>query len=275
MVIRLTWLVPVVAAAIAGLLWRRTRWPLVALAVLVLSLAPMLGLSRFDFQRYSTVADRYAYFAMLAPAMLLAAAAARAGGSRVLALALAGVIVVALAVGSAFQLRHWHDDGRFFALVASRNPDSLLLRFYRAEQLVAQNHPSEALDIYRATLEDEPNQPRVLFTMGKLCLRLNRVDDAIAHFQRAAELSPNDARVLTALGVALAQRGNGEEALAALQHAVASNPGDADAHLKLAIVFMGFQRGQEARREFEEVIRLNGNVAAARRGLSALNQMPR
>lgn len=45
--------------------FRRSRFALVILAIFVLALAPVLGLVPFSYQRFSTVADRYAYFAVL------------------------------------------------------------------------------------------------------------------------------------------------------------------------------------------------------------------
>jgi Flp pilus assembly protein TadD len=274
MVVRLTWLAPAGVTALAALAWRRTRWPLVALAVFVLALAPMLGLSRFDYQRYSTVADRYAYFAMLAPAMLFAAAVSR-WGSRGVAVLAGVVVVIALAATTAIQVTHWHDDDRFFAFVAARNPDSLLLRVRQAQQLAQQNRPTDALDAYDAALAIEPNQPRVLYNMGNICLQLNRLEEAIGYFQRAGDLSPNDSRIFSNLGIALAKSGRSGEALVALGRALEANPSDPNAHLNAAILLAQLGRYDDARQHYQEVIRLHGNVAAAERGLATLDQLPR
>jgi Flp pilus assembly protein TadD len=233
----------------------------------------MLGLSRFDYQRYSTVADRYAYFAMLAPAMLLAVVVSRWWTRGVAALA--GLVVLALAVTTAVQVRHWRDDDRFFAFVAARNPDSLLLRVRQAQQLAQQNRPTDALDAYSAALAIEPNQPRVLYNMGNLCLQLNRLDEAIGYFQRAGDLSPDDSRIFSNLGIALARSGRSGEALVAFGRALEADPSDASAHLNAAILLAQLGRFDDARQHYQEVIRLHGNVAAAERGLAALDQLPR
>ncbi len=60
----LTWIVPIVLIAAAAVLFRRSVKPLVASALFVVALVPMLGLLPFDFQAYSTVADHYAYLAL-------------------------------------------------------------------------------------------------------------------------------------------------------------------------------------------------------------------
>ncbi|MDH7570696.1 MAG: hypothetical protein QHJ73_14035, partial [Armatimonadota bacterium] len=68
----LTWLAP---AVLGVLVWRgRARRPmlLAAAALFSLGLLPVLGFVPFIFQQFSTVADRYAYLALLGPAVALA-----------------------------------------------------------------------------------------------------------------------------------------------------------------------------------------------------------
>src|SRR2546427_6732167 len=59
-------------------LWRK-RWTLLlaSLAVFIVGVLPVSGLIPFDFQRVSTVADRYLYLSMLGPAMAAASLLAR------------------------------------------------------------------------------------------------------------------------------------------------------------------------------------------------------
>jgi hypothetical protein len=47
-------------------------WLIVAFAVFVVALLPVLGLTPFNVQMISTVTDRYLYLAMLAPALAVA-----------------------------------------------------------------------------------------------------------------------------------------------------------------------------------------------------------
>lgn len=102
-VVRLTWLVPIVIVVLAVVL--RRRWLFVTLVILFATLAPNLGFVLFNFQRYSTVADRYFYSAMMVMAWLVAAAIQRSRSRAVIATAI--VVVLALATGSSLQLRKW------------------------------------------------------------------------------------------------------------------------------------------------------------------------
>ena len=53
----------------SALLWKRTRAPAVLTAIFTLALLPVLGLTLFTYQKFSTEADRYAYLALFAVAL--------------------------------------------------------------------------------------------------------------------------------------------------------------------------------------------------------------
>ncbi len=76
-----TWLVP--AAVAAGLWAMRRRWRvgMVGALMAVIPLLPVLGLVKFDFQFYSTVADHYLYLPMLGVALAAGSALTWAAAS--------------------------------------------------------------------------------------------------------------------------------------------------------------------------------------------------
>jgi protein O-mannosyl-transferase len=114
-----TWLVP---AAIAGVLVWRPRRELVAAALLVcLCVAPVLGLTRFMFQFYSTVSDHYLYLAMLGPAL---AAAWLAMNHPKFARPAALVLIGLFAVKSFAQAGTWKDDESLFTHTLAVTPTS-------------------------------------------------------------------------------------------------------------------------------------------------------
>ena len=69
-----TWLTPAMRGRTACVYRKRFPFLLPALAVFVVGVFPVLGLTPFAFQRFSDVADRYVYLAMLGPALAVAAA---------------------------------------------------------------------------------------------------------------------------------------------------------------------------------------------------------
>jgi Flp pilus assembly protein TadD len=270
----LTWIVPAVVLLIGAIVWRTTRWPLIAMLVFLAALAPMLGLAPFDYERYSTAADRYLYFAMLAPAMLLAWGLSKAHARRwatVAATATAAVLCAALAVGSALQLRQWSDSRTLFSYELRGNATSLAAHAVFGFLAAAEHRPDAAIEQYNEALKTNPGDPLVLFNMGNVYLRTGRSADAIACYEQAAKANPTEDKLLSNLGIALAQSNRGAEAVDALNRALALNPRNADAHLNLAIILASGGDAANARQHFQEVIRLHGNVAAAKRGLAFLN----
>lgn len=121
--VRATYLITFALFAAAWL--ARKRWPVVVtgFAIFVVALLPTTGIVPFTFQYYSTVADRYAYLAMLGPVLVVAACISKvpakwaiSGGSAVLSL---------LAVLSVLQLRHWRDDWQLAVHTVQINPVSI------------------------------------------------------------------------------------------------------------------------------------------------------
>jgi hypothetical protein len=97
-------------AATAGIVVvTRRREPFIAGAVLafVAALLPVLGLTPFSFQFFSTVGDHYLVLPMLGPAMLISRLCLRL--TRRTALALFVPVLGALGTATTLQLRHWRD----------------------------------------------------------------------------------------------------------------------------------------------------------------------
>src|SRR5262249_38527157 len=74
---------------------RRAPWLLAGFGIFVTALLPVLGLIPFNFQAYSTVANRYAYVAMLGPALALGGSLARTRHRAACGLAVAVVLLYA------------------------------------------------------------------------------------------------------------------------------------------------------------------------------------
>lgn len=116
-------LAPLAILLAATIYRRRNGWIAGGVAVFVAGLLPTLGIAPFGFQHYSTVADRYAYPAMLGPAIIMAFVLGRFAMRKWLVPAL---LVLALLSGlSILQLRHWTDPWTLFAYNLELNPQSV------------------------------------------------------------------------------------------------------------------------------------------------------
>ena len=112
-------LAPLLLLGVAAL-GKDRRVGLTCAAVFALWLVPVLGFVPFDFQRISTVADRYVYLALLGPALALAWIVKRHWGPW--AVAASGAVLALYAVLGAMQVSYWHNTGALFAHVLEVNP---------------------------------------------------------------------------------------------------------------------------------------------------------
>ena len=88
-------------------------------------------------------------------------------------------------------------------------PDELQLRLLlvRAYQQVMQ--PENALPVLEAALERDPFNPRILYELGTLYLRLERWDDGRAALERSLEIEPMQPNAYTNLAAINLQAGDG------------------------------------------------------------------
>jgi hypothetical protein len=194
-----TWVVPLVVAAVV---WAgRRRWPWLAGAALVFvaGLLPVLGLSRFQFQQHSTVADHYLYVAMLGVAMAVAFGLAR-HGARATRWTAAVVIVVLTAV-SAIQAGVWRDTRTLFAHALKVNPDSVAAYNNLGAELVRVAQWQQTLRAPPQVYEPEYRE-------------------AIGYLEKAVALRPKDTLVRNNLSSALAAVGQLREAAGQMEEVV-------------------------------------------------------
>jgi tetratricopeptide (TPR) repeat protein len=258
-----TWLLP--AALIAALWWkRRGNAPLlVGLSLALIALLPVLGLTAFDFQTYSTTADHYLYLPMAGIALAAAWIVTR---MRPNALAIASVSCVLLACGllSSRQTHVWRDSQSLFAHTIEVNPDSyagysnlatLALRQAQEETLAAQSahmvfddtgaarHRAQAAQLNndyfamaRQAYRVRPDSIRTLRRMGDALLRLDRPSDAVPYLRKAVstwEQLRDDAQkreyatTPRLLAIALLETNHPDEAIQCCERTLAYVPDDA------------------------------------------------
>ena len=164
------------ALLVALLLARHRRLPLVALALFGAWLAPVLGLVAFNFQRISTVADRYVYLAMLGPALLAAWIVARWWNRPVLAAAAA--ILGLFAALSFLRLGAWHDTPALFSNALKVNPHSAVARYHLGYQAFLEGRRDEAIELYRKSLECRPDLVETHIGLARAFFASGKVEEA-------------------------------------------------------------------------------------------------
>jgi tetratricopeptide (TPR) repeat protein len=264
-----TWVAPVVVLAVAWHFRRRFPWLLGAVLVMGAALLPVLGLVPFDYQRYSTVADRYLYLAMLGPALAVAWLLSRHGGRA--ALAAVGAVVVVLAGLSFVQVQRWRDSQTLFHYTLSVNPRSLAAHLVLGAQYAERGQDAAALAEFDQALAANPGDAAALGGAGHIYLRQGKFEQAAEAYRQALVYGGGHPALNINLGAALAQAGRLDEAREALETAVAKLPDNAEAHGNLGNVLAVRRDFAGARREYETALRLDPNSGVARRGLAALD----
>jgi len=257
----LTGLVPF---ALAGWLWlkrKKLSWLVTAAGVFVAGLLPVAGLISFDFQRYSTVADRYVYLAMLGPAIALAWGLTRPKKKIV---AICGAIVLGLfLLRSAWQIPYWNDTLTFFKHALQVNSNSHLAHNNMGFALTKQGKDVAAIRHYKEALRLEPESSLTHLNLGNAMARQGKLEEAIHYYTEALRIVPTYARAHTNLGLALARQGRYDEALEHHTEALRIEPGFAEAHHNLANVLARQGKFEEATQHYTEALRLNPGYAEA------------
>jgi tetratricopeptide (TPR) repeat protein len=227
-----TWVIPLGVAALAWHWRKRQPWLIVSAALFVAALLPVLGFVPFNFQNFSTVADRYLYLALLGPALSLSYFMAANSERR-------GIIICALALSilatrSALQTRHWTDGLILFRHVLQVNPDSWTAHYILGNALERRNELDEAIHHYRQALKIAPNYARAHNNLGIALERRSDLEEAADHYRLALSVDPDLAEAHLNLGSALARRGELDQAIVHFRAAVRSQPDFVDAHRALS-----------------------------------------
>jgi len=218
----IAWIVPTLVGVLCFTRRRSAPWLLCGFGLFVLGVLPMLGFLPFDFQAFSTVADRYMYLSLFGVALIAAYGCVAIGKLQLTQktrLAIA-VTTLALLTFSGFlaraQTNTWQDTGTLFHHTLAINPKSQVAHLQLGYVLLnrgGQAELEEALDHYSAVLDDRPTDPFLLGNIGLVLRRLNRPAEAAAYFNEAWKLDPTSANLESAL--AQCQQAAGDTASAA------------------------------------------------------------
>ena len=227
--------------------WRgRHRVPALAApaGLFAAALLPTLGLTPFTFQVYSTVADRYAYLALLGPALGLACGLARLSQIprptlRLASRAACACALVLLGLCSWKQTLAWHDSIALFTQALSVNPQSWGACNNLASVALDLGRPSDALPLLTEAVRLRPAYAEAHANRGRAFLVLGERGSAEAEFRTALHSKPDLPFAYTGLGAALLSEGRAGEAGAAFRQALALNPESPQARAGLRMAEAG------------------------------------
>jgi Flp pilus assembly protein TadD len=245
---------------------------LLAGAIFVICLGPVLGLRPFDFQQYSTVSEHYLYPAMAGPALLAAALLAgwlEPPGRRSARVArgAAMAVLAVLVLRSHVQAYVWRDTVELFAHAAAVNPRSYAAYNSLRAVHVERGEGDAAVGHARAALELRPNEARAHVGLAA-ALNLKRdLPAAVAAARRATDLGPNDPFVHGNAAGIFAAAGDTDAARRAARRAIELDPDDLQGRLNLGTLLYQENRYEDAARELREAVRIDPQSGLARTNL--------
>ena len=294
-------LLPVAAAArvrhspgYGGHVRPRLRRPLAASALFLIPLLPLLGLIPFGYQNWSTVADRYAYLALLSPALLVAVWAGNIkvgravpgesgpaprlagdcspylGASR---RCMAGELVILVSVCALLSFRqsaHWRDGDALFARALAVNLSSGLAHNHIAAKAGDAGDYIKALKHLSVANRANPASAEVWNNLGMVKANQARYDEARDCFMKALQLRSDLASAHNNLGAAEQKLGNLDAAVEAYRHALLLNPRQLRSWINLGLVFANSGRREKAVAPLERAVALDPHDYSAQRELAVV-----
>ncbi|MBX7166574.1 MAG: tetratricopeptide repeat protein [Pirellulales bacterium] len=251
----LMWPLPLIALAALTRL-PHARGFLTAALVFVAALLPVCGLIPFGFQAISTVGDRYAYLAMLGPALAMALLfnLVPRPGIKIAA----GILLAAWALLSWKQTDIWRNDATLFRHVLSINGRSWVAHERLAAVAVRDGDYASAASHYLAALAIKPHSALDEGNLGLALEALARYDESETHFRAALEIEPQNVAALRGLGLAELRRGQPSTAIEYFNRLLEVAPQDAILHYNLG----------------QSLVRSNERVAAVVHLRQACNAAP-
>ena len=255
--------------AVLVALWfdRRRNW-LAPLGLFIAGLSPVLGLLTFSFQRFSTVADRYVYLAMLGPALALAGWIARRKTSGPIQLAALGL--AACAALSFAQASLWRDDAMLYEHALRINPRSELAHCNLGGLLLDRGQVNAAMPHLQAAVDIAPAYIDARYNLGNALARQNRLLEAAAEYRTVIRLAPEHVGAHFYLSNVLGLSGDFKQAEAECRAALELEPNSDTMQYTLAGLLASQGRTHEARPYYEAALRINPENTIALLALVAI-----
>ncbi|MDR3708873.1 MAG: tetratricopeptide repeat protein [Capsulimonadaceae bacterium] len=255
---RVEWIVPMALVGIAWALARRAPYASAGIGVFLVALLPVLGLVPFRYQYYSTVADRYGYFAMLGAALLLAGGVASLRKLERIpsapAVFLGAVLFVAMALTAESQCRVWVNTGTVMRQALTVNPQSAVAYVQLGNWLAVRGHDDLAMADFRQAERLRPEMAVAHYDVAGELSKAGRYREALDEYGVALRIDPDNVEAQSHLAHALIACGRYGEAISEIELVRAADRNAPGLHDDFGSALMGLGRLPEALAEFEKAI---------------------
>jgi hypothetical protein len=194
-----------------------------ALAIFLAGMSPVLGLTSFAFQKYSTVADRYMYIPMLGAAFWVAWLMTQHGSQRIWR-ALSFLLLGMLALQSVRQISVWHDTLTLAAHGLQVNPISTPANCFYGTSLKGAGKYAEAVKYFSQACKTHPDDIVSRLDLASCLIEIGDLEEAQRQIKEAQARWPPVLEVMP-------ERKAEFEAAMARKRRADSTTGPVEAHL--------------------------------------------
>src|SRR2546421_6704705 len=238
---------------------KRSPYLLVGWCWYLIMLLPVIGLVQVGGQAH---ADRYTYLPQIGlyiaatwgivdlckfrhyPAPILGAAAA--------------IIIIALAVRAADQVRYWHDSERLWRHTLAVTTENDVAHLALGQLLVDQKRLDDAITELQTVVARHPNDVDARLKLANaLSEKKGRMNDAIGEYEAAAKIGAPNPDVETTLANLLLEQGRIDDAIQYYGHVVQLRPASPLAHYNLAVGLHRDRRLPEAIFQYKEALKID------------------
>jgi tetratricopeptide (TPR) repeat protein len=254
------WLVPTIVFAL--LVWRLRRTGLAIAGWFLAALLPVLGFVPFGHQGFSTVADRYMYLAMVAPAFALTCWLKKDMSGRRRALCV--VTLAALAVITFLQCGHWRNSFALYEQALRVHPDSDAVHGELGREYFLSRQPDAAEKHLLRSHDLNPRNGRTVYFLALLLEQRGRLADAEQLYRQVLEMDSSIEHARVNLGALLMKRQECQAALHEFDEALRNEPMSMIAGFNRALALEQLGRHEEALQQFGLVVERYPEYYAAR-----------
>ncbi len=224
----------------------------------VITLLPVIGLVQIGGHGW---ADRYTYIPLIGPFIMLA----WGGGDLTAAwpyrreaiLVFVAVVIAAMAVCTAQQLRYWTDSITLFQRSLAVTEDHYLSRYNLGLAFKESGRWAEAEEQFRRASALQPRSPAAVNNLGVVLTMQGKEHEAMDAYRRALEIDPRHAGAYNNLGMILYRQGRVVEAAEHFRAAVLIRDDYANAHYYLGLSLRRLRKNEEANGHIARAVSIN------------------
>ena len=162
---------------------------------------------------------------------------------------------------------------QLYRQVLAQQPEHADAQMNLGNVLKDEGQLDEAIAVYRLAIALRPDHAESHSNLGNALRNNGQLDEAVDAYRRAIALKPDLPEIHNNLGIALKKKGRLEEAVAAYRQAIALRPTYAKAHSNLGIALRDMGQLDEAIAAYRQAIALRPNFPEAHNNLGiALKQ---